>query len=169
VFFAFARQVCKAVEENPPTGKWTGERSRRALTEYLASLAEYVYNQKRTESYVAEELYNLRRVSKVAIEKTPQWGELQAELKRIAEQHHAAAIGKAKQQSRLRGYRDPIRAWMADHQIPSVKIAAKRLGVSESVLKSMMTSKGKIRHSEESLRTVLEKIGYSAERTGDLS
>lgn len=68
--------------------------------------------------------------------------------------------------SPMRGYRVPIRAWMHDHTITSVRVAARRLGVSESVLKSIMTTKGKIRHSSETLDKILKAIGH---QSGDQS
>jgi len=71
----------------------------------------------------------------------------------------------------LRGYRVQVRKWMRDHEIPSVRVAARRLGVSESVLKSIMTNKGKIRHSPETLEMVLKSIcdqsGDQSQVTGD--
>jgi len=67
-----------------------------------------------------------------------------------------------------RGYRLQIRAWMKDHDISSVKVAANRLAVSESVLKSIMTTKGKIRHSYETLQKVLKAIGVvTGDQSGD--
>ena len=58
-----------------------------------------------------------------------------------------------------RGYRCEIRQWMKSKQIHSVKDAARKLGVSDSALKSMMTDKGEKKYSDETLRRVLEEIG----------
>jgi hypothetical protein len=66
-----------------------------------------------------------------------------------------------------RGYRSEVREWMQEHQIASVKAAAKRLGVSDSVLKSIMASKGKVKYSHETLESVLKKIGHGT--SGDHS
>jgi hypothetical protein len=57
-----------------------------------------------------------------------------------------------------RGYRAEVRAWMAHHSVPSVKEAARRLGVGYDILKSIMSSNGDVRYSEATLKTVLEKI-----------
>ncbi len=60
-------------------------------------------------------------------------------------------------QKRL-SYRTNIKHWMKSAGLESVAAAAKRLGVGESTLKSIMTDKGEKRYSEETLNKVLEKI-----------
>lgn len=57
-----------------------------------------------------------------------------------------------------KAYSVEIRAWMTKQGIPSVELAAKRLGVGYGTLKSIMTDKGTPRYSQDTLRTVLEKI-----------
>jgi hypothetical protein len=47
--------------------------------------------------------------------------------------------------------------------LDSQKQAAKRLGISVDVLKSIMSDKGRARYGEDSLKTVLEKIGYKGD------
>jgi hypothetical protein len=61
------------------------------------------------------------------------------------------------------GYRKHIRAWMKNEKLESVKAAAKKLAVSESTLKSIMSDKGELRCSEETLGNVLKKTGYVGE------
>ncbi len=61
---------------------------------------------------------------------------------------------------RRRGYRAEVKAWMKDRQLTSQKQAAKRLGVSLDILKSIMSDKGRLRCSNETLMDVLGKIGY---------
>jgi hypothetical protein len=56
-----------------------------------------------------------------------------------------------------RGYRSHIRAWMKNETISTVPLAAKRLGVSESTLKSIMSEKGDIRYSADTLARVLRE------------
>jgi hypothetical protein len=58
-----------------------------------------------------------------------------------------------------RGYRCEIRQWMKNEQLGSVKGAARKLGISDSTLKSIMSDKGEKKYSDENLRRVLEKIG----------
>lgn len=59
-----------------------------------------------------------------------------------------------------RGYRAEVRAWMRNEGIRSVKKAAKELAVSDSTLKSIMSNRGDVRYSPETLTEILEKIGY---------
>ena len=63
---------------------------------------------------------------------------------------------------RIRGYRSEVRAWMSRSGITSVKQAARRLTVSASTLKSIMTDRGEIRHSRSTLEEVLKKMRPSS-------
>jgi hypothetical protein len=60
---------------------------------------------------------------------------------------------------RRSGYRYEIKAWMKRTGIGSQSEAARRLGVSIDVLKSIMSDKGRARFSDETLKGVLKKIG----------
>ena len=64
---------------------------------------------------------------------------------------------------RRRGYRTDVRKWMKVEQIPTVAIAAKRIGISQSALKSMMSARGKPRYGEATLTRILGIIGYKGE------
>jgi hypothetical protein len=57
-----------------------------------------------------------------------------------------------------RAYRAEVSAWMGRVGLDKQTQAAKRLGVSLDVLKSIMTDKGRARYSRETLDSVLEKI-----------
>jgi hypothetical protein len=59
-----------------------------------------------------------------------------------------------------RGYRDHIRAWMKRTGIDTIPQAAKRLGVSESTLKSVMSTKIDVRYGADTLAEILKKTGY---------
>jgi hypothetical protein len=59
-----------------------------------------------------------------------------------------------------KGYRAEVRAWMKREGISSVQKAARKLATSESTLKSIMSNKGGVRYSSETLAAILEKIGY---------
>jgi len=72
-----------------------------------------------------------------------------------------------KNETRRRGYRDHIRAWMRKMEIGTVKDAARRLGVSESTLKSVMSAKGKVRYGDQTLADILKKTGYESNRNGE--
>jgi hypothetical protein len=59
------------------------------------------------------------------------------------------------------GYRTEVRKWMKDKQVKTIEDAAKRLHIGSSTLKSIMTSRGKKRYGEQTLKDVLEKIGHT--------
>src|ERR1035437_2337912 len=62
-----------------------------------------------------------------------------------------------------RAYRAEVRHWMAVEEIDSVEDAAKRLGLSLSALKSIMSDRGYRRYGDATLSRVLERIGYKGE------
>jgi len=66
----------------------------------------------------------------------------------------------APQAESRKGYRAEVRAWMKHEGIRSVEKAAKRLAVSGSTLKSIMSNKGDVRYSHATLTAILKKIGY---------
>jgi hypothetical protein len=57
-----------------------------------------------------------------------------------------------------RGYRTEVYAWMKRKNIETIAIASKRLAVSQSTLKSIMSSRGKARYGSKTLRRVLDEI-----------
>jgi hypothetical protein len=57
-----------------------------------------------------------------------------------------------------RGYRAEVKAWMADEQIETIGDAAKKLGVSETTLKSIMSDVGEVRYGKDTLERVLRMI-----------
>ena len=57
------------------------------------------------------------------------------------------------------GYRPEIRQWMTRRNLRTNAQAARELTVSVSLLKSIMSTKGKKRYADETLKRVLEKIG----------
>ena len=58
-----------------------------------------------------------------------------------------------------KGYRTEVRRWMKAQGLESVPQAARKLAVSDGVLKSIMSDKGRPRYSAETLANVLQKIG----------
>jgi hypothetical protein len=57
-----------------------------------------------------------------------------------------------------KGYRIEIRKWMNDKGLTTIEQAAKKLTLSQSTLKSIMSNKGKRRFGKETLDNVLSKI-----------
>lgn len=60
-----------------------------------------------------------------------------------------------------RGYRNEIDEWMSRKEIATLDVAARELGVSVDVLKSIRSDKGQRRYSNDTLVSVLTKIGVS--------
>lgn len=70
----------------------------------------------------------------------------------------AEANGKPPDAHPRKSYRAEVEKWMKDKGIETKREAAKQLGVSESTLKSIMTTNGKPRYGRERLEIVLKKI-----------
>jgi hypothetical protein len=75
-------------------------------------------------------------------------------------------VQESESSSGRRGYRKEIFAWMSRAEIDTVPLAAKRLGVSESTLKSIMSDKGERKYGQETLDRVLKAIGHPGGESG---
>jgi hypothetical protein len=64
--------------------------------------------------------------------------------------------------STRRGYRSEIKAYMKAHSLRTNVMAARHFGVGVDTLKSIMSSKGKVRCSQDTLDKVLKTIGFRA-------
>jgi hypothetical protein len=62
-----------------------------------------------------------------------------------------------------RGYRKEVRQWMALERLSTLDVAAKRLRISRSALKSIMSDRGKCRYGGATLDRVLETVGHKGE------
>jgi len=60
-----------------------------------------------------------------------------------------------------KGYRAEVRQWMKRRGLCNLEMASKRLGVSTSTLKSIMSGKGKCRYGKRALESVLKQIGQN--------
>jgi hypothetical protein len=83
--------------------------------------------------------------------------------RRLADLRKASGEDGVKTMPTRRGYRQEIQGWMERSGLDSQRQAARRLGVSIDVLKSIMSNKGRARYSPETLAVVLEKIGHKPE------
>jgi hypothetical protein len=154
VYWAFAYQACRAWEEGQPA--WNGERVRREIKKYLLALTHYVYHEKHPSKgdYVFRSL--LTRVTQ-QVENAKEWDKFQAEMKRVAEAQAMPITGAKKPRH---GYRREIQQWMKRAQLNDLDQARRRLGISVSTLKSIMSDKGKARYGADTLERVLKEIGY---------
>jgi hypothetical protein len=71
-----------------------------------------------------------------------------------------AAVAEVKPR---RGYRTEVRQWMELEGLGTLDIAARRLHISVSTLKSIMSDRGKRRHGDAVLTRILGSIGYKGE------
>ena len=62
-----------------------------------------------------------------------------------------------------KGSREEVGQWMKRNHVRNIYAAAQKLGLSESTLKSMMSERGQIRYSEETLQRTLSKIREQGE------
>ena len=89
-------------------------------------------------------------------EKTPEWQQYLRILRNAAVT--LLPSPQSPQSSCRLGYREEVRRWMGRSNIQTVAAAARKLGVSATTLKSIMSSRGKVRYAEETLQRVLEVI-----------
>jgi hypothetical protein len=164
VMAAFAHEVCELGLANVWTAVEIEERVVSFLTTLVReTLAEYGSDAfpvpailSRMNGLILPEIWAGFRASK-------EWKGYQSELRLVA-QHQSQPTDTAKKSTQSRrGYRNHIRRWMSKTELTSVRQAAKRLGVSESTLKSIMTDKGKIRHGDAALERVLKETRYKPE------
>lgn len=66
------------------------------------------------------------------------------------EKYHAGVTRK--------GYRAEIYEWMRRKNLETIEQASRKLNVSDSTLKSIMSSKGKARYSQKTLQAILDVI-----------
>ena len=87
------------------------------------------------------------------------------EIGRVLQQHlttwRLSSTVSAAQSPLRKGYRTEILKWMASKDLSTVAQVAKKLGVSRSTLKSIMSTKGKPRYGTETLERILAEIGYT--------
>lgn len=154
VFFAFAHAAVKAVGE----GACMPERCRDWIKTYRHDLMRDVYYDKIFWQALEEERHQMSRSVQREIESMEEWTQVQEELKAAIEIRENARSIKTRANNR-KGYRAEIQQWIRDQGLPNQQTAARKLGVSLDVLKSIMSDRGRQRYSEETLKTVLQKIG----------
>jgi hypothetical protein len=93
-------------------------------------------------------------------EKSEEWRQYQDTLLQVAENQAKPASVQAEQSgtNQRQGYRTEVKDWMKRNGIKTVAEASKRLSISETALKSMMSDRGKRRYSEETLARILDII-----------
>ena len=161
VFYAFAHQACEAMAK----GHWNGELTRRRINEFRDSLIREAYFKKNPKANPSTH-HTFWKNTLEDIDYDEEWVKIQERLKEVAEWCSVAPVNEdskiAGARSR-RGYSEQIHQWIEREGLGNVERAARRLGVSKSVLKSIMSTKGKMRYSQETLERVLKEIGCKPE------
>lgn len=159
VIFGFGEQVCEAVKQ----GHVNGEMARSQMEVFLHAVVVKTYFEKcRTRDGSPDGSSRFIDEAKLHIKGCKKWAKYQRAL--------ADALGKSAQGGKVKrvGYRRHILAWMKRQQVQDRDQAARRLGISMSTLKSIMSDKGRARYGDETLQRVLKTIGYSDnDRIGD--
>ena len=81
----------------------------------------------------------------------------------IPSEPRAASPTSIAEPERRRGYRTKVQKWMAVEALCNLEVAARRLGICPSALKSIMSDRGKCRYGEATLARILGMIGYQGE------
>jgi hypothetical protein len=156
VFFGFAAQAVQAGKE----GRWNGERIRRALDEFLDYLAHRACFDKYP-NLSGHQSEWFKRDLKTASKDWVGWRAVHEGLRQVAELRALPAEDASipSFNTPRRGYRKEIREWIAREELDNLDQAARRLALSKSALKSIMSSTGRLRCSMETLNRVLKEIG----------
>jgi len=159
VFKAFAYQAALAQEQ----GYWSGERTRQALDEILDQIARYAHSNHHPHAGNQFSFGDFWKSATEWVKDSQGWRKIQDRLKEVAASRvlraETAGLVLARREGR-RGYRNEIHQWIEREGLKNVEQAARRLHLSKSALKSIMSSRGKPRYSQETLERVLKEIGY---------
>lgn len=180
-FGVFAREACRLGLR----GIWHVNQVEEAAVEFLGRAAiDAVYGKdhdkngrKSGEKWFSEWDGSIEPAVRRQLEQSDEWKQFQATLLQVAESQAARGaevsgdqegqIGKLTLYStdpgpfaekKRSGYRSEVRKWMARENLTTLAEAAKRLGISLSALKSIMSDQGKRRYSEETLSRILAII-----------
>jgi len=103
----------------------------------------------------------IERIYKEVSLRVPHWLAAHAEIAEGAQAQPERNRGGAKKRPSFRlGYRAEVRRWMREREIRTIPEAAHALAVGFDTLKNIMSSRGGQRYSDDTLKAVLEKIGY---------
>jgi len=166
VFLAFAKETCAMSQHKPKP--WYSDQIDRVVREFLRELLVAVRGEYDRPDYPVFAMTSdvggygyVRPEAKDIIEKSAEWKTYQDLLLTVedASEQPESETEPSMQTGKRIGYRKEVYAWMERQGIDNVEIAARRLGISKSALKSVMSDKGKARYGPELLERVLKLIG----------
>jgi hypothetical protein len=162
-FLVFVREAIKLGKR----GIWHVDRVENFALEFLRlATIDAVYDKGRGfgKSWISHWNGSLTSVISRQFEKSSEWQQYQDVLLQVAEGQEAGTANAdaeaLAEPKRKRSYRAEVDEWMVRENVGTVAEAAKRLVLDLSALKSIRSSRGKLRYGEETLNRVLKTIGY---------
>lgn len=158
VVSAFCKEACSLAR----SGQWGVDRVEEEVSKWIYTTILFAESEQGVDGF---RFRNLLTSNGMAVKSDilalfrlePQWKSYEEDLIEISELQgsgHSAVPDSIP----IRGHRAEVKTWMRKKDLASVKDAARHLGISESTLKSIMTSKGEIRHSKTTVESVIKKI-----------
>lgn len=164
IFLAFAKETCAMSQQGDRP--WYSDHIDRVVRGFLRQLisdAQFRYNLPNFPVVrMTTDFGDIRHEVVSIIEQSEEWKAYQDLLLKV---EHAPESGSPRLKRERVGYRKEVLAWMTHQGFDSVEGAARRLGISKSALKSIMSDKGKTRYGADLLKRVLKEIGCQ-EREG---
>lgn len=156
-FIVFVSEACKLGHK----GIWHVDYIEKTALEFLRlSTIDAVSSKGHFDRWISNWGGEIEPDVRRQFEKSAEWEQYEEALLQVAERQEAPGSNSADAGALAkRGYRGEVRRWMARESVSTVDEAAKRLAISLSALKSIMSDRGKRRYSEETLTRVLEIIG----------
>lgn len=172
-FFAFVEEACTAGYAR----NWTADEVRQSVAKELTRIAQEAF----VEKYGEDERYSTS-ASKLEdysdeyddeygsddfgpdeivrqIKHSDDWRHYLTRLRDIANKQALAEDHEALGTPIPHGYRTHIRQWMKREGLENLEQAARRLRLSKSALKSIMSNQGKPRYGRSTLERVLKETG----------
>lgn len=160
------RQFLVFVQEASKLGKrgiWQVDRVENAALEFLRrATIDAVYDKGRGsgKGWISHLTGSLTSEICRQFEKSPEWQQYQDILLQVAEGQMLRKAEAFTEPKQRQSYRAEVDAWMAREHLGTLNAAAGRLRIDVSALKSIRSSKGRLRCGQETLERVLGTIGY---------
>jgi hypothetical protein len=157
VFHAFAKEACALAR----AGVWGVDRVETEVSQWMYSTIIFAESEQGVDGFRFRRLLTdngmaIRSDILALFKLENEWKLYEDELIEISDMQGGGS--ESLDSIPIRGHRAQVRDWMKKNGITSVSVAARRLAVSESTLKSIMTDRGRVRHSRETLERVLAQI-----------
>jgi len=149
VFSVFASEACKLGRN----GVWHVVDLHAECERFLGNFTDEAHASRgfdTNDHEIARNAINQRELMKY-----PEWEKYEDDRLEVA---NMQAAGKKSDEGTRQGYRREVMEWLRRTELENVEQAANKLGVSKSTLKSIMSSRGKIRYSADTLERILKIV-----------